>query len=779
MEKSAGRLNQPKMKIFTSRMQARLLLVFCVVALLMSGLIARLVYIMQVDGERYAKQVLSRQSYVSSVLPYKRGEILDRKGTVLARSELNYRLILDAKLLLQYKDSIPPTLSALKEYFDIEPESVQTLLAERAESHYIVLQKNLKFDAVDKFKKAVEQHNKKSKSQEKILGVWFEEEYIRQYPYATLASDLIGFTSADNIGFYGIEEYYNNELNGVNGREYGYYDAELNIERIVKKAVNGNSVVSTIDINVQRIIQKHIRQFNEEFGSKNIGVLIMDPNNGEILGMASNQEYDLNEPRNLKAFYSEEELSLMTDEQKMTILNTIWKNDIISSSFEPGSTFKPLTVAAALEESLASDNSTYFCDGKEHIPGLENPIHCNKRSGHGHITLAQSIMLSCNDAMMQIAALEGRELFYNYERRFGLGQKTGIDLPGEQSGLIIAKEKLNASELATSSFGQSVTVTMLQMAAAYSSVVNGGYYYQPHVVKEIINENGATVKKIDKALVRQTVSEKTSELLQKYLYLTVEEGTAKHAKVPGYSIGGKTGTAQKLPRDAKTYVVSFIGHVPAINPEVVVYVMIDEPQNVEKQADSSIATKFASRIMAEVLPALGIYPEGDIDYLLDDESGQGTQTGNQGTTEPAGNGTGNANSGTGNGSAGAAAGNNGNASSSGSNTNANGNGSAGNSGTSSGANSGTGSGNSGANSGSSSSGSNTAGGNTGGNTADNPQTSDPASSGETGGTDNQAGDGQAGNGAGEAGADEGMFDADGSLDGDYSIDDEFNPDALD
>lgn len=619
MERQSRNINQSTSKIFNSRMQARLLLVFCVVALLMTGLIGRLVYIMQVDGERYAKQVLSRQSYVSAVLPYKRGEILDRKGTVLARSELQYRLILDAKLLLQYSDSIPPTLAALKEYFDIDSEEVKTLLQERAESHYVVLRKNLKYENVDNFKKAIEKKNKNSKKDEKILGVWFEEEYVRTYPYDTLACDVIGFSSVDNVGYYGIEEFYNNELNGINGREYGYYDAELNIERIVKKAVNGNSVVSTIDLNVQRILQKHIRQFNEEIGSVGVGILIMDPNNGEILGMASNQEYNLNEPRNLSGIFSEEELAVMTDEQKMTALNTIWKNDIISSIFEPGSTFKPLTVAAALEESLVNDHSTFLCDGGEKIPGMENPIRCSNKYGHGVITLAQSIMFSCNDALMQIAKLEGKEMFYDYERRFGIGQKTGIDLPGEQAGLIIAKDNLNASELATSSFGQGGTVTMIQLAAAYSSIVNGGYYYQPHIVKEIINDNGATVKSFDKLLVRQTVSEQTSELMQKYLYQTVEAGTAKYAKVAGYSVAGKTGTAQKIPYSEKKYIVSFLGHVPAINPEVVIYVTVDEPQNVEKQADSSIATKFASRIMTEVLPALGIYPEGDIDYLLDDE----------------------------------------------------------------------------------------------------------------------------------------------------------------
>jgi stage V sporulation protein D (sporulation-specific penicillin-binding protein) len=643
MEKSAGKVNLTTTKMFSSRMQASLLLVFCVVTLLMAGLMARLIYIMQVDGDRYAKQVLSRQSYVSAVLPYKRGEILDRKGTVLARSELQYRLILDAKLLLQYNESIAPTLAALKEYFNIDNAAVQTVLQEKPDSHYIILQKNIKYEAVESFKKGIEQINKNNKSEEKVLGVWFEEEYIRSYPYSTLASDVLGFSSADNVGYYGIEEYYNDELNGIDGREYGYYDAELNIERISKKAVNGNSIVSTIDANVQRIVQKHILQFNKDFGSLNIGVLIMNPNNGEILAMASNQEYDLNEPRNLEAFYSEEELELMTEEQKLNALNTLWKNDIISSSFEPGSTFKPLTVAAALEESLANDNSTYFCDGGEKIAGLSKPIRCSNRSGHGQITLGQALMLSCNDALMQIAALEGRDVFYKYEKGFGIGQKTGIDLPGEQTGLIIARDRLNASELATSSFGQSVTVTMMELATAYSSIVNGGYYYQPHIVKEIVSDNGATVKQFDKLLIRQSVSEQTSELIQKYLYQTVEEGTAKGAKVPGYSIGGKTGTAQKLPREAKTYIVSFLGHAPAINPEAVIYVMIDEPQNVERQADSSIATKFASRIMTEALPALGIYPEGDIDYLLqsDDSSQDTNQPGNQNTGVPGENTTGN------------------------------------------------------------------------------------------------------------------------------------------
>jgi stage V sporulation protein D (sporulation-specific penicillin-binding protein) len=618
MEKSTSKIT----KKFNSRMQARLLLVFCVVTLLLMGLMSRLIYIMQVDGERYAKHVLSRQSYVSAVLPYKRGDILDRNGTVLARSELRYRLILDPSRLILNEESIDPTLKAIEKYFGIDTAIVKDILDNKPNSQYTIVTKNLKYDEVSQFEAFMEENSE-------IMGVWFEEEYVRTYPNNTLACDIIGFTSADNIGFWGIEEYYNNELNGTNGREYGYYDSSLNIERIVKKAVNGNSIISTVDSNVQRIIQKHIREFNEEFGSKGIGVVVMNPNNGEILAMASNAEYDLNNPRDLTPFYTENEIEGMSKEEITSALNSIWKNDIISSSFEPGSTFKPITIAAALDENLATNNSTYDCDGVEKVG--DRDIHCSNRYGHGTLTLEEALMKSCNDALMQIVMKEGRDIFYQYETNFGIGSKTGVDLPGEGQGIIFEKENLNATELATSSFGQGISTTMLQLASAYSSMVNGGYYYRPHVMKQIVNDNGAIVREYDKLLVRQTVSEKTSELMQKYLYRTVEEGTAKGAKVEGYAIAGKTGTAQKPPYKNKKYIVSFLGHVPAINPEIVIYVMIDEPQNVEKQADSSIATKFTSRILKEILPALGIFPEGEIDYLLEEDV---TEEGSTNETTP-------------------------------------------------------------------------------------------------------------------------------------------------
>ena len=616
MEKTVGKA----IKKFTSRMQARLLLVFCVTTLLLVALMARLIYIIQEDGDRYAKQVLSRQSYVSAVLPYQRGDITDRNGTVLATSELQFRLILDPKLLLQNEDSITPTLTALNDSFGIDKETVQSILKDKSNSQYVIVLKNLKYDVVQSFKTLME-------GDDKVVGVWFEEQYVRTYPYNSLACDVLGFASTDNTGYWGIEEYYNDELNGTNGREYGYYDSNLNIERIVKKAVNGDRIVSTIDANAQRIIQKKIIEFNTEFGSKSIGVLVMNPNNGEIIAMASNQEYNLNDPRNLEGLYTKDELSAMTEEQKLGALNTLWRNDVISSGFEPGSTFKPVTIAAALEENIISKDDTFFCDGGEQVG--DSYIHCSKRAGHGELTLQQTLMLSCNDALMQISALEGKNIFYRYQKDFGFGGKTGIDLPGEESGLIKAGDTIYATDLATNSFGQNFTATMIQMAAAYSSLVNGGNYYQPHVVREIINDSGATIKNQEGLLVRQTVSKQTSEFIQESMYQTVENGTAKGAQVEGYSIGGKTGTAQKLPRGNGKYIVSFLGGAPAINPEIVIYVMIDEPQNVEIQADSSIATKFASKILKELLPAVGIYPAGEIDYLLSDEETTGGGTTDQ------------------------------------------------------------------------------------------------------------------------------------------------------
>ncbi len=592
-------LGKRKVKKFTNKMQAKLLLVFCIILMAMTGLVGRLVYINRTDGERYAKKVLSQQTYTSTVIPFQRGSILDRKGTVLATSEKVYNIILDVKNLLEDDKYLTPTVKALTECYDsITKDSISELVKTKPESRYVILKKDIGYDDMMLFKE-------KEEKNDNIQGVWFEEDYVRKYPYKTLASSVIGFTSDGNVGNWGIEQYYNEQLNGVNGIEYGYIDSELKLEQTTKPAINGNTIISTIDANVQGIVQEHIKSFNEEFGSKNIGVLVMNPNNGEILAMASNNEYDLNNPMDLTPFYTKKKISKMNDKEKLNALNAIWRNFVISDTYEPGSTFKPFTVSAGLEENIIQSDNTYICDGGQTVGGYT--IKCSNRSGHGTVTLTQALTLSCNDALMQIGEKEGGEVFYDYQTFFGFGQKTGIDLPGEAEGLLISEDKMGKTDLAVSSFGQTFTTTMIQMVSGFSSLVNGGYYYEPHIVKQILNPGGATLKTVDKVLVKESVSSETSKFIRNAMHLTVEEGTAQKAQVAGYEVGGKTGTAQKTPRSDHTYVVSFIGCVPADNPEMVIYVVIDEPQNVERQADSSIATKFASQILSEILPFLEIY----------------------------------------------------------------------------------------------------------------------------------------------------------------------------
>lgn len=603
-------IKENNIRKFTHKMQASLLLVFCVIILLFVALIGRLIYLNNKDGDKYAKRVLSQQTYVSTVIPYQRGEILDRNGTKLATSEKVYNLVLDPKTLLSKDTYLNPTLKALTKCFDLTKEEINEILETKPDSQYIVLLKELTYDEVTPFKELASENKL-------IKGIWFEEEYKRIYPYSTLASHIIGFTTKGNVGNWGLEQYYNDELNGSTGREYGYFDSELNLERNVKDAVNGNSLVTTIDTNIQTIVQKHIDKFEEEVGSKTAAVIVMNPNNGEIYAMASNNEYDLNNPRDLTGFYTKKEIKKMSEDEKLEALNAIWRNFMISDTFEPGSTYKPMTVAAGFEEAVLNGNETYFCPGYKVVNGQR--IHCSHRQGHGRLTLKEVIMESCNVGLMEIVEKEGKKVFSKYQNIFGLSSKTGIDLPGEQAGILYSLDKMSTVDLATNSFGQNFTVNMVQMASAFSSLVNGGHYYQPHLVKQIVNDKGATVKNIGATLIKETVSEKTSEILKDYLYATVESGTATGAQVEGVQVGGKTGTAQKYPREDKNYLVSFIGAAPAYDPEVVIYVVIDE-LNLDRQDQSGYATRLAGEILTEILPFLGIYPDTSSDTSTDDKS---------------------------------------------------------------------------------------------------------------------------------------------------------------
>ena len=309
----------------------------------------------------------------------------------------------------------------------------------------------------------------------------------------------------------------------------------------------------------------------------------------------------------------------MSDQERVNALSAMWRNFCVSDTYEPGSTFKPFTVSAVLEENSATDKTTYVCDGGQTFSGWPEPIGCTHI--HGTITMAQTIMLSCNDALMQMAAKLGADSFYRYEQIFGLGQKTGVDLPGEGAGLLLTREQLTPVDLGVSSFGQSNTVTMMQMVAGFSSIINGGNYYVPHVMKRIVDSSGAVVRNYPDEIVRKTVSEKTSELLKKYLFQTVEDdsSTATGARVKGYEIGGKTGTAEKYPRGKGNYLLSFLGYVGYDEPQLVIYVIIDEP-HVEDQAHSGFATEFGAKILKKVLPFLGIYRDtGEASPAEDEE----------------------------------------------------------------------------------------------------------------------------------------------------------------
>ena len=599
------RMRRKKPKRFTRGMKFGLLWVLGVCFLLFCGLLYNICRYNWDKGDDYKKKVLAQQSYTNAVLDYRRGAIKDRNDTVLAQSIRKFNLIIEPRSLATKEDIKKETLTQIAAYFAFDTSVIENIISENPNSMYQHVEglEQLSVEQVDGFKKLM-------KDNEKIQGVWFEETYTRNYPLNQIACNIVGFTSSENQGTYGVEGSYNDDLNGKTGREYGYFDANMEFQRTVKKATNGNNVILTIDANVQRLVEKQIQKYNEETGAENISVLVMNPNNGEILAMASKNTYDLNNPRNLTSMYTQEQIDAMDEKATSDALMSMWSNFCVSSAYEPGSTYKPFTVAAALDEGVVKDSDYFNCDGGLTVSGVR--IRCSNRSGHGSISLEKSLMESCNSALMVIGQKLGRTNFSKYNKIFGFGQKTGIDLPGETAGLIHSEEELNPVELATSSFGQTQTVTMVQMAAGFSSLVNGGDYYEPHIVKEIQNENGAIVKKNEPIVVKKTVSDKTSSLIRQYMKATVEEGTAAPAGVKGYSIGGKTGTAQKRPVTARKYLVSFLGCVPAENPEAVIYVIIDEP-HVEDQAHSTYATEFASKIMKKILPFLGIYAENTDD----------------------------------------------------------------------------------------------------------------------------------------------------------------------
>ncbi len=673
----------------TTEMRGKLGIVFLVIVCLFFLLVIRLGYWTIKNGDEFETIVLGQQNHGSSTIAYERGKIFDRNGNILASNEKIYTLILEPKNILGnnkkneegINENLEATITALHDYFGFSQKDLRRVIEKNKSSYYVVYKKELNYDEVSAFKEFTAKGDlswddntpAKEKAEieaaRKVRGVVFEENYKRVYPYSSLACRILGFTSAGNSGNWGIEQYYNDTLNGTNGRSYYYFNQELMQEQTVKEAVNGHSVVSTIDMQIQQIIEKKLAQFDQEVGSKMTSILVMDPRNGEVLGMASSHPYDLNTPmeeKQLLKIFSQEEIDAMKaytkekeeeekqkkavaivdktdekekttgedgeetedsgkeeeetkekektkEEEKKTIYDgfyELWRNPIISNTNEPGSTYKPFTVAAGLETGILTGKEAYYCTGS--LPVGSRNIGCSHV--HGNISLKDAIAKSCNVSMMNIAFKEGADLFYQYQNLFGFGRKTGLDLPGEAetAPLIYTADTCNDSAtLATNAFGQNFNCTMMQMATGFSSLINGGYYYKPHVVKEIQNDAGDVVEEKEAELLRETVSEETSEIIRSYLKETVETGTGKKAQIPGYSIGGKTGTAEKIPRNKRDYYVSFVGCVPAENPELLVYVTIDEP-NVDYQANAGLAVDLERECMEEIIKICGIEPTEEL-----------------------------------------------------------------------------------------------------------------------------------------------------------------------
>lgn len=606
---------------FPKRMQKKMILVFAVIVCMLIGLIIRLMYIEHTKGERYEKIVLSQQGYDSQTIPYQRGDIVDAKGTVLATSIAVYNVILDCTVLTDKEAYIEPTINALVSCFpDLTSEQLYSYVKDSPDSRYIVLAKRLPYETIQNFINLRDATDEKGKKlNPNIKGVWFEKEYQRQYPRGQLASSIVGFTTSGNLGINGLENYYNDTLNGINGRQYGYLNSDSNVEKTIKNAVNGNTLVTTIDATIQSVAEKKIAEFNEAYansyrqgegGATHIGVLIMNPNNGDVLAMAQYPNYDLSNPWDLSAYYPEEEIAAMDEDAKLDALNKLWQNFCVTYTYEPGSTAKPFTVAAGLETGTISRNDTFYCDGYEQLSGFTVKCVAYNKGGHGMQTLEQTLMNSCNDALMQMSYRIGAANFSKYQQIFGFGQRTGIDLPGEArtDSLIYTYDNTSQLSLATNSFGQNFNTTMIQLGSAFCSVINGGKLYQPRLVSKITDENSNVIQDMEPTLLRETISKTTSDTLKQYMYSTVTAGTGNTAKVDGYSMGGKTGTGQKIPRDGINYLVSFIGFAPVDDPQLMIYCIVDEP-NSPDQPHSSFAQNIVREILEEILPYMNIYPD--------------------------------------------------------------------------------------------------------------------------------------------------------------------------
>ena len=550
------------------------LILFAFMAVLLV-LFGRVAYFKIVHGAEFEQAVKNQQiNRYDLINAANRGSILDRNEQVLAVSTAVYNVVLDPLQLYEENDpeETEKTFTTLCEYFpELKKEDLQYHITLNASTNKINTPTHWKY-----LVKGVERSLKEEMEEKDLLGVYFEQTSKRSYPLKTLACHLIGFNNT-----WGLEGYYNEEMTGVPGRSFILYQGADTVTYQDYAASDGSTIVTTLDYTIQQYAEEAVAETMQQWPSENVSSLVMNPNTGEIYAMASANKFDLNDPDEPLALSDEtfaEECNAMTEEEQSTYLNNMWRNFCISDTWEPGSVYKPLVVAAALEEGVITKSSTFYCSGS--ITVADRQIGCHLKSGHGVVTVEDIMAQSCNPGIIQIAQKLGAEKMYKYQREFGFGQKTGIDLPGEAEGLLHSKSAIGPTELATIAFGQTFNSTAMQTATAFSSLINGGNLVQPYVVSQIIDNDGAVVMEQDTEVVRKVISQKTSDYIRTALKATVDHGTAKKIAIPGYSIGCKTGTAEQGDRSRNDlWTLTHLAYFPAENPQYLVFSIIHLPDD--------------------------------------------------------------------------------------------------------------------------------------------------------------------------------------------------------
>ena len=541
----------------------------------------RVLYMKVVHGAEYEAAAKNQQiNRYDITIPPNRGSILDRNNQVLAISTTVYNVALDslqlAEVAEQYPEEQEKTLTTLCEYFpELDYNTLKQYVTINPETGELYMNNHWKY-----LVKGIERSVKEELEAMDLKGIYFEKSSQRSYPLNSSACHLVGFTRGD--AQWGLEGYYNSYMEGTPGRSFILYNGADSVVHQDYDAKDGDTIITTIDYNIQKIAEEVVAETAAEWPAKNVAAMVMDPYTGEIYAMAESHSFDLNNPNEIPEWETDtkytENWDQLSSEEQLEYLNTMWKNFCVSDTYEPGSIFKPMLVAAALEEGVITPNSTFQCNGYTDIGGYR--IKCHLVSGHGNINVEQIMAQSCNMGVIQIANLLGTDKFYEYQREFGFGDYTGIDLPGEAAGQLHSKESIGPTELATMSFGQTFNCTSIQVIAAFSSLINGGNLVKPHVVSQIVDADGNVVLENDTEVVRRVISEKTSAYMRTALKATVENGLAKKLEIDCYSIGCKTGTAQQGSRETNDlWTLSNMSYFPAENPKYIVFTVINQPSD--------------------------------------------------------------------------------------------------------------------------------------------------------------------------------------------------------